>query len=402
MEPEVIELNQKAREDAAEFPRHRFIHKKLDKLINGHTFLGLIGPRGVGKTVLLKQFLVSRKASFYISLDSIRLPEGLYPIAKELADKGVRHLFVDEIHALPGFKKDLKKIRDFLKLNVTFTSSCSISLHDSAYDLSRRVRKVTIMPLSFREFLFFRKDAHPSSIKLEDLHELEKSRKLYGELVGYESLFDDYLKGGNYPFTKGETEVLPLFKNIINTILTKDIFYSEEISREEQFEIERMLRFIGRSPAEDISYSSISSNLGITKYKAEKYVTIMEKAFVLNQVFPKGTNVSKEPKILFSLPYRLLYKSFDDCKGALREDYFVEAAKTLDLSVSYLKSTRGEKTPDYMIDNSIFEIGGKGKGRSQFKGIKKKKKIILTHPGSIDDLRRPLFLFGMVNVFPDS
>lgn len=393
---ELIELNEKASEEASEYPRRRFIYDRLENLWEDPSFIGLIGPRGVGKTVLLKQFLAAKKAAFYLSLDSVRLTDGLYPTAKELQERGIRYLLVDEIHSLPDFKKDLKKIRDFLKLKIIFTSSCSLSLYDSAYDLSRRVQIVNMMPFSFREFVYFRKGVRLDPIGIGDFHDLGRSRALYGELIKYEALFEAYLKGGGYPFTEKERDPLPLFRNMLTTILNKDIYYAEGVSHEEQFQIERMLEFIGKSHAEEISYSSISSNLGITKYKSEKFVGIMEKAFVLNQVFPKGTNVKREPKILFSLPYRLLYRKFEDCIGALREDFFVEAARMLGLEISYLKSMRGEKTPDYIIDDTVFEIGGKGKGRRQFKGIGKKRKMILTQPGAIDEMKRPLFLFGMV------
>jgi len=46
----------------------------------------------------------------------------------------------------------------------------------------------------------------------------------------------------------------------------------------------------------------------------------------------------------------------------------------------------------------VIEIGGKGKGISQFKGLEKKKTSILTYPGQLDNLRRPLFMLGMVEV----
>ena len=66
----------------------------------------------------------------------------------------------------------------------------------------------------------------------------------------------------------------------------------------------------------------------------------------------------------------------------------------------YLKSTRGSKTPDFLVrdkqGNIVFEVGGKGKGRSQFKGIKVKRKIILTHDDRIDGLYRPLHLLGFL------
>ena len=47
----------------------------------------------------------------------------------------------------------------------------------------------------------------------------------------------------------------------------------------------------------------------------------------------------------------------------------------------------GRKTPDFFIERRgqkiVLEIGGKGKGRSQFKGVQADRKIILTQ-GSAD------------------
>jgi hypothetical protein len=80
---------------------------------------------------------------------------------------------------------------------------------------------------------------------------------------------------------------------------------------------------------------------------------------------PEGTGVFKEPKIVMALPYRLLYRSFEDAIGGLREDFFVEAVKSCGLDVRYLRSTRGAKTPDYVIGGKkslVFEICERGKG----------------------------------------
>ena len=45
-----------------------------------------------------------------------------------------------------------------------------------------------------------------------------------------------------------------------------------------------------------------------------------------------------------------------------------------------LESTRGQKTPDYLIaggaEKLVVEIGGKGKGRQQFKGIDIDRKLV--------------------------
>ena len=48
------------------------------------------------------------------------------------------------------------------------------------------------------------------------------------------------------------------------------------------------------------------------------------------------------------------------------------------------------------MDNEkiAIEIGGKGKGREQFKGVKVDRKIIFAHTDVPDSKRYPLFLLG--------
>ena len=64
----------------------------------------------------------------------------------------------------------------------------------------------------------------------------------------------------------------------------------------------------------------------------------------------------------------------------LTECYFAEQQG---VDFAYAKTTRGQKTPDYIIDlkgkTAVVEIGGKGKGRTQFKGIDYDTKIVLYH-----------------------
>ena len=78
--------------------------------------------------------------------------------------------------------------------------------------------------------------------------------------------------------------------------------------------------------------------------------------------------------------------------------FFAEMLTGAMIESYYLKSTRGTKTPDFLVrdeqGNIVLEVGGKGKGRSQFKGINVNRKLILSHGDEVDKLRRPLFLLG--------
>ena len=145
----------------------------------------------------------------------------------------------------------------------------------------------------------------------------------------------------------------------------------------------------------------MSRNLSITKYKAEQYVGCLERAFILHQVFPAGTNVLREPKVLMTPPTRLLYRDLEDALGGLREDFFVEAMRQAGIHFQYLKSTRGAKTPDYLIEDAptklAVEIGGPGKGRRQFKGVQIDRKLVFAHRPAPEREQFPLFLLGYLS-----
>ena len=72
--------------------------------------------------------------------------------------------------------------------------------------------------------------------------------------------------------------------------------------------------------------------------------------------------------------------------------------KQAGISFHYLKSTRGAKTPDFLIETDsqkrVLEVGGKGKGRDQFKGVKIDRKLVLAHSTTPERGRVPLFLLG--------
>jgi hypothetical protein len=70
---------------------------------------------------------------------------------------------------------------------------------------------------------------------------------------------------------------------------------------------------------------------------------LFEKAFLLNVIYPIGTNVKKEPKIILTPPIRLLYRDYEDCIGGLREDFAVQMLKEKGFNLYYLKVPKGER-----------------------------------------------------------
>ncbi len=391
----LIELHHLARQEADRYPQKRFLYQQLEQN-SGRHFLGIIGPRGVGKTILLKQLAREHPDAFYISLDTLE-EDDLFDIARTLLEtQGIRLLLLDEIHFYPHYARDLKKIYDFLNLKVIFTSSAALTIHQSMYDLSRRVQLLTMFPFSFREYLFFKENLSLPALTFADI--LEK--RWQPEHLRYAHLFEKYLQGGLYPFSLEEQDIFPLLQNILQKVLYRDIPAIEDLRASEIASLEKMVRFIARSAIDGINYTSLSQNIAITRYKAEKFVKLLEKAFILNVVLPTGTNVLKEPKIVMNLPYRLLFTDYREAIGGIREDFFVETMRMKGYRFHYLKSRRGQKTPDYLVETEagefILEVGGKGKGREQFKGIDKKKSLIFTHSLSVTGMYRPLLLLGFL------
>ncbi len=392
---QLFQLNELAVNEVKRYPKKRALYHQL-ATEKGKSFTGITGPRGVGKTVILKQMAANTENALYLSMDTIT-ESNLFETGKTLSEKyGIKLLLLDEIHHLGDYEKQLKKIYDFLDIKIIFSSSVSLSMLESSIDLSRRVRLLNLYPFSFGEYIFFKNDVLLPGLTLDDI--LNKEWK--PEHLRYEYLFEDYLKGGLLPFSLEEPEILPLIENILQKILVKDIPAFAKLRVDEIPLLEKMLRFIGRSSVDGINYSSISRNIGITKYKAESYINLLKKAFVLQVVFPTGTNVMRESKVLMRLPFRLLYKDYQEVVGGMREDFAVEMLQMKKCEFYYLKSTRGTKTPDFLVKQEtgdiVVEIGGKGKGREQFKGIQYQRKLILNHSNVIEGIKRPLFLLGFI------
>ena len=390
------ELHLLAIEEAKKYPKKRFAFSKIaqDK---GKHFLGIIGPRGVGKTILLKQFAMENPDAFYLSVDTL-VETDLFQLVQHLIEMyKVSTVLLDEIHFFPDFPRALKKIYDFLPVKIIFTNSAALALHQSSLDLSRRVKFHLLFPFSFREYVYFKKNKRLPTLSLSEIWNKDWQR----EHLMPAHLFDQYLSGQIMPFALEEADVLPLLQNVLQKILYSDLPSIHDLRASEISKIERMIRFIAKADIDGINYTSLSKNLGITKYKAELYVKLLEQAFVLNVVWPTGTNVLREPKILMYLPYRLLFRDLEDAIGGLREDFALEMLKGAGYSCFYLKTTRGQKTPDYLVETPegdfVLEIGGKGKGRQQFKGVKVEKKLIFSHALQVSELNRPLILLGYLN-----
>jgi predicted AAA+ superfamily ATPase len=347
--------------------------------------------------VLLKQRAAEDNTAFYLSADVLEADDDLFEVVRGVAERyGFRRFLIDEIHFLDDAHGGLKRIYDFLDLDVCFTSSVALAMSASAHDLSRRVRLRKLDWFSFREWLAFALERELPPLSLKDLLDTNWTPEHLRSAV----YFSRYLRGGLLPFALEEPEPLPLLENTVAKVIERDIPRLYRLPVGELALLRKLLRFVGRSGIDGISYSSISRNVGITKYKAEQYVAAFDSAFILQRLMPAGTNVLREPKILMVPPLRLLYREADEAVGGLREDFAALSLRQAGIPVQYLKGTRGQKTPDFLVEcgglSVALEIGGPGKGRRRFKGIEADRKLVVSEDPAPGFGRVPLHLLGFL------
>jgi uncharacterized protein len=397
---ELISLDRSAREESKNYPTRRFLFPQVRNLLSDmRQIVGIAGLRGTGKTILLRQIANDLPHTFYLSADTLSAGIDLFELSKRIAESfGTKHLLIDEIHAISGWQAQLKKIYDFSGLKILFTSSSSLELTESRYDLSRRLTILSLPLFSFREFLLFRRKVDLPVITLDEL--MTGHQKIYQQLFPFEADFREFSILGAMPACL-ESPLSSVITSIVNKVVQKDILTAGRLSQEDILHILTVLLFIARSGAEGCSYSSISRNTGITKYKAQHYIALMQSASLLKIVLPYGANVLPEPKIILVPTIRVnMAQGIDQDRltGAIREEFFIHHVNGANLTVNYLKSLRGQKLPDYILFHGdrklIFEIGGAGKGTSQFKGVEIKEKYILSQPASSRSI--PLILFGFL------
>ena len=171
--------------------------------------IGIKGPKGVGKSTLLKQHI---RESFpddskilYASLDHIWFNgNSLDDLVEYHYTHGGTHLFLDEVHKYKNWQWGIKNIYDnYPSMNVVFTGSSMLQIGQGNVDLSRRTSMNTVNGMSFREYLAFEGVLHWDKVSLEDI--LTKHVEIATEITKQVHVLDyfrDYLKHGYYPFYK--------------------------------------------------------------------------------------------------------------------------------------------------------------------------------------------------------
>ena len=350
------------RNTSLNFKRYLF-----DELPWDSRLLGIVGPRGVGKTTMILQYIKEQldfKSTLYVSADDLYFTSNsLYELSQEFHVNGGKYLFIDEIHKYPEWSRELKNIYDsFRDLHVIFTGSSVLDILEGTSDLSRRALVYTMQGLSFREYLSLFQGIKYPTYSLDEILHHKIDRDILQHPIPY---FKDYLKRGYYPFGI-ENQIEIRLNQIILQTLENDIPQFAKLSVGTSRKLKHLIKIVGESVPFKPNFTKLSEMIGISRNVLDNYLVYMEKAGLILQLRTDTGGIrglGKIDKIYLDNP-NLTYSLVGDSAniGNIRETYFLNQMR---VKFNVLSSEKS----DFVINNYTFEIGGKSKKQNQIEQI---------------------------------
>src|SRR5659263_19273 len=238
---------------------HRYMYAKINW---NARMIGITGPRGVGKTTLVLQYIKEHlppNEALYVSAEDFYFADHrLQDLADAFVKMGGKYLFIDEIHKYKDWSKELKLIYDYYSsLNVVFTGSSVLDINKGASDLSRRAVMYHLQGLSFREYLEL---FHHISSRVFSMDELFTHQVSIPELKHSLPLFNNYLRKGYYPFAL-EVDYELRLRQIISQTLESDIPQYADMNVATGRKLKKLLAIIAKSVPFKPNFSSIAGML---------------------------------------------------------------------------------------------------------------------------------------------
>ena len=225
---------------------------------------------------LIKSGIPENKILFFnfdsMQLEDIKSAKQLYEaVKKQLLPDGKTYLFLDEVQEVSSWEKAVNSfMTDFdIDIFVTGSNSRMMSSEISTF-LTGRYVAVRVFPLSFAEYLDFRRE--------------------YGSEGDLYTEFARYLRLGGFPAVhlKEYTtdEAYTIVKDIYNSTIFTDIVKRNQIRKIDQ--LERIVKFVFDNVGQTFSAASIARYLknelrSIDNETVYSYLGKLENAFILHR-----------------------------------------------------------------------------------------------------------------------
>lgn len=255
----------------------RYYLEKIDEYLKPNKVLVIYGPRQVGKTTLLREYLKTYSGKLYkstgenLELKKVLESGDLSKISSFFSDYEL--VVIDEAQKIENIGEALKILVDQIdNIRVIATGS-------SSFDLSNKIGE----PLVGRQTVLH---LFPiSTIELSDN---------YGKMHLHEGL-ENSLIFGSYPevvMARSWREKKDLLVQIRDSYLYKDILELENIKNSKK--ISDLLRLLAYQVGKEVSLQELGNSLDMSKNTVERYLELLEKSFVLVNVRGFSRNLRKE------------------------------------------------------------------------------------------------------------
>ncbi len=324
---------------------------------------GLVGPRGVGKSTMLLQYIkqnLDTKDTLYVSADNLYFAEHkLVDLADSFVKMGGKHLFIDEIHKYEGWSRELKQIYDsYDDLQLVISGSSILDIYKGMADLSRRMPIYEMQGLSFREYLRL---FHGIDVPVYSMEEILTHKAVISGIEHPLPLFHDYLKRGYYPFGRDAEFEIELMQ-VINQTMEIDIPMHIKANVSVGRKLKSLIMVVSKSVPFKPVMQKLADVTGISRNDIPDYLIYMERAGMISQLRNATgglRGLGKVEKLYLdntNLIYALAPEHADI--GNVRETFFMNQTRVCN-------DVRSSDISDFEIDNKVFEIGGRKKGQKQ-------------------------------------
>ena len=325
---------------------------RLIQLVSPGKVVVVHGPRRVGKTTLIKRYIQERdRDALLVTGEDIAVREYLesQSLVKLKSFVGRRRtLIVDEAQHVRQIGLNLKLLADHAEgLRIIATGSSSFDLaRQTSEPLTGRRYTLLLLPLAQLE-LQERETAHETRAMLE-------LRLIYGsypEVVLMESNEDRQF----------------YLKELIDSYLFKDILQLEGIRRADK--LLRLLQLLAFQIGQVISTTELGTQLGLSKNTVDRYLDLLEKAYILysrsgfSRLLRKEITKSRryyfyDNGIRNGLINNFNVLSIRDDAGILWENYVLSERLKFNQYTGHLADSYFWRTYDHQEIDLIEEWGG--------------------------------------------
>lgn len=335
------------------------------------------GPRGVGKSTILRQYIkqhyeIGSEEVLYCSLDWVYFSQhSIIGVASNFYKKGGKLLVLDEVHKYEGWSREIKEISEtFPTLQLMLSGSSLLELLDGDADLSRRCRGYDMPGLSFREYLQFYKGIN---LPVYSLEELLSSPKMVASEVNKVCRplqhFHEYLKCGYYPFyLTNPIDYYALIEQTVNYVIDVELPQQRNVNPANCRKIKALLNVLAQQVPYDVDISKLASVTGLQRNTVLEYLNHLNDAKLIKLLFSDNISVKKmqkPDKIYLENPNMLYALATTPVKIGTARECFAVNQLGFGHTVEY-----GKAQGDFKVDGKwTFEVGGGSKSFTQIADI---------------------------------